>query len=101
MKPDQTTNPEIQQSGGKASPSLDCSGFADRLQASRKMKGWTQAEAAKQAGMAPAQWAFYEQGIRDATVKNLIRICEALGVSADDLLGLPNAELRDAGEGVE
>jgi len=24
MKPDQTTNPEIQQSGGKSSPSLDC-----------------------------------------------------------------------------
>jgi len=62
--------------------------IADEIRRERCSRGLTQAEAAKLAGINPAQWANFEQGQRIPGSNNLRRICIGLGVSADVLLGI-------------
>ena len=61
--------------------------FTDRLKTARNLRGITQIDAAKLAGISVAQYAYYEKGCLPAT-QNLRRICEALNVSADWLIGV-------------
>ena len=65
--------------------------FTDRLKIARKARGITQSEAAHLADMGAAQYESYEKGERIPTNQNLRRICEALNVSADWLIGVTQA----------
>jgi len=68
--------------------------LAERIKAGRKAKGMTQDQAARAAEMPAAQWAFYEQGVRTPSTDNLRRICTAIHISADWLLGISSENVR-------
>ena len=70
-------------------PRIDRDGFALRLKAERVARGLTVEQLARVVDCSPACLRGHERG---ATVPNgdlLHRICLALGVRADTLLGLP------------
>lgn len=62
--------------------------FCARLIESRKSAGLSQKEVAIEIGVTPSAYANYEQGIREPSLKLLAKICEALDVSADYLIGI-------------
>ena len=53
----------------------------------REAKGWTQADLAERSGFAPSWIGHIEGGGRDPSLKNAIRLADALGVSLDTLAG--------------
>jgi len=54
----------------------------------RKKKGWTQQKLAEQTGLSFNTITKIEQGIGDSpTLKTLIKLADALGVSIDELAG--------------
>ena len=61
-------------------------GLGDQVLAARRAKNLTQAELANRAGLGRAQIANIEAGRTDVPTKTLIRIADALGVRAGDLL---------------
>jgi transcriptional regulator with XRE-family HTH domain len=70
----------------------------DRLRQARQERGWSQRELARQCGLGEAQVNKYEKGHNDPSATYLAIIAQALGVSADYLLGLtdnPRGELGD------
>ena len=62
--------------------------IGERLQEARKRRGLTQSELSRRAGMTPAAIWQIEAGQRQPAADTIIRLCRALGVSADWLLGL-------------
>lgn len=60
----------------------------DRVKALRLAKKWTQAELAHRAAITEKQLRDVEQGNRDLQLRGFRRLCIALGVSSDFLLGL-------------
>lgn len=64
--------------------------FAKHLSAARKDHGWTQSDLAKRTGLKTSAISHFETGARkNPSLKNLVKLCRALGISADSLLGLP------------
>ena len=61
-------------------------GFKDHLKLFREAKGWTQADMAKQSGFLPAAISHFETGERTPSLHNLIKLCNALGVTLDELV---------------
>jgi len=51
-----------------------------KLRAIRALRGMTQAELAKHAGVSPTAIAEYETGKRDLRADTIRKLCEALGV---------------------
>lgn len=62
--------------------------FAARLQKVRELRGLTQAALARASGLEPAMLSRFEAGLHEPSMANLRRLCRALLVSADFLLGL-------------
>ena len=62
--------------------------FCERLKETRKDSGMSQKEVAELVGVGASCYANYEQGIREPSLEILVKICEALDVSADFLLGI-------------
>lgn len=62
--------------------------FAIRLKEARDGAGMSQKEVADAVGVTPSAYANYEQGTREPAFKVLVKICEALDISADYLLGI-------------
>ena len=60
--------------------------FGQQIKGRRIGLKLTQAEMAKKLGVSLSSYAAYEQGERDCTIKNLVKISNILGVSIDDLL---------------
>jgi transcriptional regulator with XRE-family HTH domain len=56
------------------------------------MRGLTQAELGKRAGMAAASISHFETGQRAPSLESLVRLADALHVSVDTLLGRATAE---------
>ena len=52
----------------------------------RKRTGWTQAEIAEKAGIADRSYADIERGNVNMRVETLLKICEALNITPDDIL---------------
>ena len=61
--------------------------FPERLKKIRKRKGLTQTQLAKNIGISYQQISFYETGRHTPTMAALEWLCQALGVSATELLG--------------
>jgi len=61
---------------------------ADRLVAARKARGWSAWQLCNEAGLQPSQLTAIENGHRDPQLRAFKPLCQALGVSADHLLGL-------------
>ena len=62
--------------------------FGDRLRAVRLQAGKQQVQVAWESGIPVSQISHYESGTREPNLINLRRLCLALDVSADLLLGL-------------
>ncbi|HSP80196.1 MAG TPA: helix-turn-helix transcriptional regulator [Myxococcaceae bacterium] len=68
--------------------------------AARERLGLTQAQVAKQVDLVPGVYGRIERGDMLPSVPSLRRICLALGLSADALLGLASSEVSTTMEGV-
>jgi transcriptional regulator with XRE-family HTH domain len=63
--------------------------FARQLRVARAYKGWSQTELAKRTGLHSVQISKLERGIaKEATVSTVRKLCRALGISANTLLGV-------------
>lgn len=61
--------------------------FEDRLRQARELRGISQGELARRAGLQPAAISHFETGTRRPSFDNLRTLAEALSVTADFLLG--------------
>ena len=61
--------------------------FAERLKKIREEKGFSQRELAKKIGITSTQISYFENEITTPRLVTLEWLCEALGVSATELLG--------------
>jgi len=61
--------------------------LGNRLKAARKAKGWTQQELAEKAGLTAAFLSYLENGSRSGSLESLVKLGEALGMEAEELLG--------------
>ena len=52
----------------------------------RVARGWTQAQAAEAAAVDQATWSRIERGVQQPRVDLLLRICDCLSLTADDVL---------------
>lgn len=62
--------------------------YGERLKQARKACGLTQQQAAESVGVPQQTWQRYESGKFDLKMSTIYRICKALDISADWLLGL-------------
>lgn len=60
--------------------------FGDNLRKARKDRGWTQEDLADAADLAPVQVSRIERGVREIRLTTLVRLTQALKVTADELL---------------
>ena len=65
---------------------LNAPNFGNLVLAARQASGLTQQEAADRAAVSRGQFANIETGRTDVPIKTLLRIADALGVSAKDLI---------------
>lgn len=63
--------------------------FPTRLREIREDRDLTQADVAKQLGIAQQQYQLYESGKRQMPIEKLIIFCRTYGVSSDYILELP------------
>ena len=61
--------------------------FAERLRSAREHRGLTQAQVATAAGLSAAAISHFERGQREPNLANLRRLCQALSVRSDTLVG--------------
>lgn len=61
--------------------------YSARLAIARARNGWTQADLAFRLGWEPSAVSHHENGRRTPSAANLVALCDALGVSADWILG--------------
>ena len=62
--------------------------FCERLKNTRIEKGLTQPQLAEKIGVSNGMISFWENGIHEPTVSNIIKLANVLEVSSDYLLGL-------------
>lgn len=62
--------------------------FSERLKGTRADLGLSQKEVAESCGITASAYANYEQNLREPSLDVLAKICQALDVSADFLLGI-------------
>ncbi len=60
--------------------------IGNKLLAIRKRMGLTQAEVAEAAGLADRTYADIERGSSNMRVETILRVCEALHITPDDIL---------------
>ena len=67
--------------------------IGNRLLAIRKRAGMTQAEVAEAAGLADRTYADIERGSVNMRVETILRICEALHITPDEILTRGDTEM--------
>ena len=72
---------------------LDMREIGNKLLAIRKRMGMTQVEVAEAAGLSSRTYADIERGIVNMRVETILRICEALHITPDEILTQSNTEL--------
>lgn len=68
---------------------LDLTVTGGRLRARRHKLGWTQQKLAGELGTSQARISDWEAGRFEMLSSTLVRVCRAMDVSSDHLLGLP------------
>ncbi len=66
--------------------------FSTNLQSLRELRGLTQAELGKRAGIAAASISHFETGQRAPSLESLVKLADALDVSVDVILGRASIE---------
>lgn len=69
--------------------------FGQRLRALRKSRGWTLAELADKVGIQGSMVGNYERGLHYPPIPTLVKLAQALEVSADRLLGIEEPKVDD------
>ena len=69
-------------------------GIGERIRQARETQQFSQSELARRSSLTPAAIWQIEHGQREPTASTLKKLCEALAVSADWVLGLVEADLR-------
>ena len=72
---------------------LDMREIGNKLLAIRKRMGMTQVEVAEAAGLSSRTYADIERGTVNMRVETILRICEALHITPDEILTQSNTEL--------
>ncbi len=72
---------------------LDMREIGNKLLAIRKKVGMTQVEVAEAAGLAGRTYADIERGTVNMRVETILRICEALHITPDEILTRDDAEM--------
>ena len=72
---------------------LDTREIGNKLLAIRKRMGMTQVEVAEAAGLSSRTYADIERGTVNMRVETILRICEALHITPDEILTQSNTEL--------
>ena len=72
---------------------LDMREIGNKLLAIRKRMGMTQVEVAEAAGLSSRTFADIERGTVNMRVETILRICEALHITPDEILTQSNTEL--------
>ena len=62
--------------------------FCERLKTLRIEKKMSQPELAKLVGVSKGMISFWENGINEPTISNLVKLCQIFEVSSDYLLGI-------------
>lgn len=70
---------------------------AKRLRSRREQLDQTQYDLAQKTGLLPSAISHFESGRRMPTLANLLRLADALDVSADYILGRKNAPIPENG----
>jgi transcriptional regulator with XRE-family HTH domain len=78
----------------KKQPSPNSTGFGARLAEFRRARSITQVQLAQAAGTTQRAISYYENEAGYPPVEAIIRLAEALEISADELLGLGNGNGR-------
>jgi transcriptional regulator with XRE-family HTH domain len=60
--------------------------FGTNVREARKARGWTQEDLAHETGLAVVQVSRIERGKREIRLTTLLRLVDAFGVTANDLL---------------
>jgi len=69
--------------------------FGQRLRALRKSRGWTLAILAEKVGVQGSMVGNYERGLHYPPIPTLVKLAQALEVSADRLLGIEGPKIDD------
>ena len=72
---------------------MDYTALGNRVRSLRRSAGLTQAELAEQVGISASFLGHIERGTRVLSVDTLTALCDALYVTADELLGMEYAAL--------
>lgn len=72
--------------------------IAKRLRDARLLRKLSQSELANRSGFEPSAISHFENGQRLPSAPNLIRLCRALAVSSDHIIGLVNPRGPAVGE---
>ena len=72
---------------------LDMRKIGNKLLAVRKKAGLTQVEVAEASGLSSRTYADIERGTVNMRVETILRICEALHITPDEILTESNTEL--------
>ena len=62
--------------------------FCERLKTLRIEKKMSQPELAKLVGVSKGMISFWENGINEPTISNLVKLCQIFEISSDYLLGI-------------
>ena len=72
---------------------MDYKAFGQRVRNLRRLAMLTQAELAERAGISASFLGHVERGTRVLSVETLVALCQALGVTPNELLGLEYASM--------
>lgn len=68
---------------------------SQRLKNARKTAGMTQLELSLQSGVSQNMITYIEQGKRGPTLRTVLKLCEALGISISDLIDSDSSQAVD------
>ena len=86
-------NSYIKPIGGRKMLVLDMREIGNKLLAIRKRMGMTQVEVAEAAGLSSRTYADIERGTVNMRVETILRICDALHITPDEVLTKSECEL--------
>lgn len=73
-------------------------GFGERLRLRAKALGMTDSEVARRLGLSQGRYSNYVNGIVEPDLGTLVRIARALGMTADEALGVTPPAAEDEGQ---
>ena len=73
-------------------------GLGERLKERTRELGLTDTEVARRLGLSQARYSHYANDVHEPDLETLVRIAQALGLSADQALGIVRPEAADVDE---